>query len=84
LARGLFFSIISGGLFGKPPIDGLLRLGGDFFFCSKRSHRKSILRHSVGYGEIGVKLLALKSIEPLGHRTVELQEFFTNPAPISR
>jgi hypothetical protein len=37
--------------------------------------RKSILRSRIGYHEIGVKLLAVESIEPLGDRALELQEF---------
>jgi hypothetical protein len=32
----------------------------------------------------GVKLLAVQSIEPLEDRAVELQEFFHQPALISR
>jgi hypothetical protein len=40
--------------------------------------------HRVGHREIGVKLLAVESIEPLGDRTLELQEFSTNPALILR
>jgi hypothetical protein len=53
-----------------------LRLGGDFFFCSKCSHGNPFFDDGLGYREIGVKLLAVKSIEPLGDWAVELQEFF--------
>jgi hypothetical protein len=34
--------------------------------------------------KLRVKLLAVESIEPLGDRELELQEFSTNPALISR
>ena len=52
--------------FGKRPIDDLLRLGDDFFFCSKCSHGNPFFDDGVGYRQIGVKLLAVESIEPLG------------------
>jgi hypothetical protein len=53
-----------------------LRLGADFFFGSKRSHRNPFFYDRVGYREIGVELLAVESIESLGDRELELQEFF--------
>jgi hypothetical protein len=41
-------------LFGKRPIDDLLRRGGDFFFGSKRSHENPFFDHRFGVREIGV------------------------------
>jgi hypothetical protein len=41
--------MISGGLFRQTS-----NRGGDFFFCSKRSHGNPFFDHRVGYREIGV------------------------------
>ena len=60
-------------------IQKIKNLRGQATFTSKRE-----TADRVGYREIRVKLLALESIEPLGGCRVELQEFFTNPALISR
>jgi hypothetical protein len=68
--------MISVGSFGKRPIDDLLRLGGDFFFGSKRSHGNPFFDDRVEYREIGVKLLAVKSIEPLGDRVRRASRVF--------
>ena len=58
--------MISVGLSGKLPIDDLLRLGGDFFFALNLLTEIHSSTTASGYREIGVKLLALESIEPLG------------------
>jgi hypothetical protein len=46
---GLFLLMISGGVFRQTS-----NRGGDFFFCSKRSHGNPFFDHQVGYREIGV------------------------------
>ena len=61
---------------GEAPIDDLLRFGGDFFFGSEGSHPDPFFDNRVGYREIGVELLAVNGIEPLGYRAVDLQDFF--------
>jgi hypothetical protein len=67
------------GSFGKRLIDDLLRLGGDIFFCSKRSHGNPFLDRRIGYRKIGVKPLAVESIEWVNDRQPSFKSFSTNP-----
>jgi hypothetical protein len=48
------------------------------FLGSKYSDQNPIVDHRVSYREIGVKLLAGESIEPLGERAVSFKNFSTN------
>ena len=75
LWASVLLSMISVGFLGNRPIVDLLRLGDNFFFCSKRSPKIHSSTTESGTVKSGLKLLAVESIEPLGGRA----EFFHKP-----
>ena len=66
VGRSFLLMISVRALSGKQPVDDLLRLA-----------RNVPTEIHFGYREIGVELLAVQRVEPLGRGAVELQKFFT-------